>query len=152
MKKLEPIPGYDWRNYDSKQGINPSGDDIPSNKVVEQVADLILSGYTDKSIKNILYDTYGMNSWCVKFITAKAHRYINEFEEKQTENLLNKQTSRLFKLYRDALDKGDNRTALSVLAEVNKIHKLYTTKIEVSTDSFVLDLGISTNNGDDSKQ
>ena len=141
---ITAVEGYDWKNYDRDKGINPSGEDVVSNLVVEQVADLILSGYADATIKNILYETYGMNSYCVKFITAKAHKHINEFEEAQTENLMKKQTSRLLKIYRDCIDNGDNKTALSTLAEINKLHKLYATKIEITSDVFTLDLGIET--------
>lgn len=150
LKTIKPVEGYNWKNYDPKKGINPSGEDVPSNRVVEQVAELILSGYTDSSIRDMLYLTYGMNSYSVKFITGKAHLYINNFEEAQTENLLKKQTSRILKLYRDSVDKGDNKTALSALAELNKLHKLYATKIEISSDTYVLDLGIE-NRADDNK-
>ena len=82
-KLLEPIEGYDWHNYNKKQGINPSGDDILSNLVVEQVENLVLDGYSDSSIYDILYNTYGMNSWSVRFIVRKAHSSILKKQEKQ---------------------------------------------------------------------
>ena len=140
-KLLEQIEGYDWHNYDKKKGINPSGDDILSNLVVEQVENLILDGYSDYTIYNALYQTYGMNSWCVRFIVRKAHSTLLKKQEKQEENLLKKQNFRLFKLYRDALEKNDNKTALEVLKEINKLNRLYVNKIEISSDAFVLDLG-----------
>ena len=140
-KLLEPIEGYDWHNYDKKQGINPSGDDILSNLVVESVENLILDGYSDSSIYDILYNTYGMNSWCVRFIVRKAHSTLLKKQEKQEENLLKKQNMRLFKLYRAALEREDNKSALMILQEINKLNKLYTQKIEISSDTFVLDLG-----------
>lgn len=146
--KIEPVPGYDWHNYNQKQGINPDGADVVSNQVIEQVAELILGGYADVSIRDILYRTYGLNSYCAKFITAKAHRFINSSEERQTENMLAKQNSRLFKLYRDCVDKGDNKTALAILSEINKLNKLYITKVEVSSDVLTLDLGIETKTDD----
>ena len=139
QKSLTPLEGYDWKNYDYKQGINPSGEDIVSNLVIEQVIDLILGGYADTTIKNLLYNTYGMNSYAVQFIINKAHKSLHTRTEKQTENLLEKQNSRLFKLYRDSVDRGDNKTALSVLSEINKLNKLYITKVEVSTDNYILD-------------
>ena len=74
----------------------------------------------------------------------KAHRFIMDYEEKQEENLLQKQNSRLFGLYRKAMEKGEYKAALNVLSEINKLNKLYTTKIEVTGETFVLDLGIST--------
>lgn len=144
MKNIEPIPGYDWRNYDKHKGIDASGNDIISNKVIEQVADLILAGYTDETCKTALYDVYGMNSYCTKFIIMKAHRYIMDFEEKQEQNMLQKQNSRLFGLYRKAMDNNDNLTALKILAEINRVNKLYTTKIEVTGETLVLDLGLNT--------
>lgn len=142
-KLLEPIEGYDWHNYDKKQGINPSGDDILSNLVIEQVENLILDGYSDYTIYNALYQTYGMNSWSVRFIVRKAHSTLLKKQEKQEENLLKKQNFRLFKLYRDALEKNDQKTALEVLKEVNKLNRLYVNKIEISSDTFTLDLGLS---------
>ena len=150
-KLLEPIEGYDWHNYDKKQGINPSGDDILSNLVVEQVENLILDGYSDSSIYDILYNTYGMNSWSVRFIVRKAHSTLLKKQEKQEENLLKKQNMRLFKLYRSALEREDCKSALSILQEVNRLNKLYVTKVEISNDNFVLDLGISdtTNKSDE---
>ena len=142
-KLLEPIEGYDWHNYDKKQGINPSGDDILSNLVVESVENLILDGYSDSSIYDALYNTYGMNSWSVRFIVRKAHSSILKKQEKQEENLLKKQNMRLFKLYRAALEREDNKSALMILQEINKLNKLYVNKIEISSDTFTLDLGLS---------
>ena len=142
-KLLEEIEGYDWHNYDKKKGINPSGDDILSNLVVEQVENLILDGYSDYTIYNALYQTYGMNSWSVRFIVRKAHSTLIKKQESQEENILKKQNFRLFKLYRDALEKNDNKTALEVLKEVNKLNRLYVNKIEISSDTFTLDLGLS---------
>lgn len=149
MKNIEPISGYDWKNYDKHKGIDASGNDIISNKVIEQVADLILAGYTDETVKTILYDVYGMNSYCTKFIIMKAHRYIMDFEEKQEQNMLQKQNSRLFGLYRKAMDNNDNLTALKILAEINRVNKLYVTKVEVNSDVFTLDLGLNMNNNDE---
>ena len=155
-KLLEKIEGYDWHNYDKKQGINPSGDDILSNLVVESVENLILDGYSDSSIYDILYNTYGMNSWCVRFIVRKAHSTLLKKQEKQEENLLKKQNMRLFKLYRSALEREDHKSALSILQEVNRLNKLYVNKIEISSDAFVLDLGLSDttkkDNGEDNQQ
>ena len=150
-KLLEPIEGYDWHNYDKKQGINPSGDDILSNLVVEQVENLVLDGYSDSSIYDILYNTYGMNSWSVRFIVRKAHNTLLKKQEKQEENLLKKQNMRLFKLYRAALEREDHKSALSILQEINKLNRLYVNKIEISSDTFTLDLGISdtTNKSDE---
>ena len=150
-KLLEPIEGYDWHNYDKKQGIDPTGVDILSNLVVEQVENLVLDGYSDSSIYDILYNTYGMNSWSVRFIVRKAHSTLLKKQEKQEENLLKKQNMRLFKLYRAALEREDHKSALSILQEVNRLNKLYVTKVEISNDNFVLDLGISdtTNKSDE---
>ena len=142
-KLLEPIEGYDWHNYDKKQGIDPTGIDILSNLVVESVENLILDGYSDSSIYDILYNTYGMNSWCVRFIVRKAHSTLLKKQEKQEENLLKKQNMRLFKLYRAALEREDHKSALSILQEINRLNKLYVNKIEISSDTFVLDLGLS---------
>ena len=153
--KLEPVEGYDWHNYDKKKGINPSGDDILSNLVVESVENLILDGYSDSSIYDTLYNTYGMNSWSVRFIVRKAHSSILKKQEKQEENLLKKQNMRLFKLYRAALEREDHKSALSILQEVNRLNKLYVNKIEIASDNFVLDLGLSDttkkDNGEDNQ-
>ena len=143
-KLLEPVEGYNWHNYDKKKGINPSNEDILSNLVVESVENLILDGYSDSSIYDALYNTYGMNSWSVRFIVRKAHSSILKKQEKQEENLLKKQNMRLFKLYRSALEREDHKSALSILQEINKLNKLYTQKIEITSDTFVLDLGFET--------
>lgn len=148
---LVPVEGYDPKNYHHKHGIDATGNDIVSNKVVEQTAQLILAGYSDATIRDRLYETYKVNSYQAKFITGKAHSHIMEYEEEQEKNMLQKQNSRLFGLYRLAMNKGDDKTALAILSEINKLNKLYTTKIEVSTDIFTLDLGIETNN-DESKE
>lgn len=154
-KLLEPIEGYKWSNYDKRYGINPSGDDILSNLLVESVENLILDGYSDSTIYNALYQTYGMNSYSVRFITRKAHSTLIKKQEKQEDNILKKQNFRLFKLYRDALERNDLKTSLDVLKEINKLNRLYVNKIEISSDTFVLDLGISdkqtTNNEQDNQ-
>lgn len=138
-----PIEGYDPKNYPHKRGIDATGVDIISNKVVEQVANLILAGYTDTTIRDRLYEAYGVNSYQAKFITGKAHTYIMEYEEEQEKNMLKKQNSRLFCLYRSAMNKGDEKTALAILAEINKVNRLYVNKIEITSDVFTLDLGLS---------
>lgn len=138
-----PVEGYDPKNYPYKQGIDATGNDILSQKVIEQISSLILSGYTDATIKNKLYEVYGVNSYQVKFMIGKAHKYLSDFTEEQEKNLLHKQNSRLFGLYRAAMNKGDSKTALQVLQEINKLNRLYVNKIEISSDTFVLDLGIS---------
>lgn len=140
---IVPVEGYDPKNYHHKHGIDATGVDIISNKVVEQVANLILAGYTDSTIRDRLYETYNVNSYQARFITGKAHSYIMEYEEEQEKNMLKKQNSRLFGLYRLAMNKGDEKTALAILAEINKVNKLYVSKVEISSDTFVLDLGLS---------
>ena len=142
--KLEPVPGYNWKNYDKKKGIDPTGIDVVSNKVIEQAADLLLGGYSEATARDILYETYGFNSYCAKFILGKAFSKIYNDEKEESENLLKKQNMRLFKLYRSALEREDHKSALSILQEINKLNKLYTQKIEITSDTFVLDLGFET--------
>lgn len=137
------VEGYDPKNYPYKQGIDATGNDILSQKVIEQISNLILAGYTDATIKNKLWEVYGVNSYQVKFMIGKAHKYLSDYTEEQEKNLLHKQNSRLFGLYRAAMNKGDNKTALQVLQEISKLNKLYVQKIEISNDSFVLDLGLT---------
>ena len=150
-----PIEGYDPKNYSYKHGIDITGNDVISQKVIEQISNLILSGYTDSTIKNKLYEAYKVNSYQAQTIINKAHKYLSDFTEEQEKNLLHKQNSRLFGLYRSAMNKGDNKTALQVLQEINRLNKLYVQKIEISNDSFTLDLGISdkqtTNNEQDNQ-
>lgn len=147
-----PVEGYDWKNYDKRYGIDGTLTDIPSQLVVEQAMNLILDGYSDATVYDALTNTYGMNSYSAKFIVRKAHDMLLKKEEKQEENMMQKQTYRLLKLYRECLEKGDRKIALSSLAELNKLHKLYTTKIEISSDVFTLDLGIGVDNNDSEEQ
>ena len=149
--KLEPVEGYDWRNYDKKKGIDPTGIDVVSNKVISQAADLLLGGYSEATARDILYETYGLNSYSAKYIIGKAFSKIYSDEKEESENLLKKQNMRLFRLYRSALEREDHKSALMILQEINKLNKLYVNKIEISSDAFVLDLGISdtTNKSDE---
>lgn len=142
--KLERVEGYNWSDYDKKTGIDPTLNDILSSKLIDSVIDCILNGFADRTIKNQLYELYGMNSYSASFIVNKSHYILNEREEKQTENLLMKQNSRLFKLYRDCMENGDRKNALSVLSEINKLNGLLRQKVEISNDFFTLDLGITT--------
>lgn len=138
-----PVEGYDPKNYSYKQGIDATGNDVVSNKVVTQTADLILAGYSDATIRDRLYEAYGVNSYQARFILGKAHKYLSDFTEEQEKNLLHKQNSRLFGLYRAAMNKGDERTALEILKEISKLNKLYVNKIEITSDVFTLDLGLT---------
>ena len=149
--KLEPVPGYNWKNYDKKKGIDPTGIDVVSNKVIDQAVELLLGGYSEATARDILYETYGLNSYCVRFIIGKAYTKLYADEKKEEENLLKKQNMRLFRLYRSALEKEDNKSALMILQEINKLNKLYVNKIEISSDTFTLDLGLSdtTNKSDE---
>ena len=148
---IVPIEGYNPKNYSYKHGIDITGNDVISQKVIEQISNLILSGYTDATIKNKLYEAYKVNSYQAQTIINKAHKYLSDYTEEQEKNLLHKQNSRLFGLYRAAMNKGDNKTALQVLQEISKLNKLYVQKIEISNDSFVLDLGLTdkTNNNNE---
>ena len=147
--KLEPVPGYNWKNYDKKKGIDPTGIDVVSNLVIEQAADLLLGGYSEATARDILYETYGFNSYCAKFILGKAFSKIYSDEKEESENLLKKQNMRLFRLYRAALEREDHKSALMILQEINKLNKLYVNKIEIASDTFVLDLGLDTTNKSD---
>ena len=149
--KLEPVEGYDWHNYDKKKGIDPTGIDVVSNKVIDQAVELLLGGYSEATARDILYETYGMNSYCVRFIIGKAYTKLYADEKKEEENLLKKQNMRLFRLYRAALEREDHKSALMILQEINKLNKLYVNKIEISSDTFTLDLGLSdtTNKSDE---
>lgn len=138
-----PIEGYDPKNYPYKHGIDITLNDVISQKIVEQISNLILSGYTDSTVKNKLYETYKVNSYQAQTIINKAHKYLSDYTEEQEKNLLHKQNSRLFGLYRAAMNKGDNKTALQVLQEINKLNRLYVNKIEISSDTFTLDLGLT---------
>lgn len=150
-----PIEGYSPKNYPYKQGIDITLNDVISQKIVEQISSLILSGYTDATIKNKIYEAYKVNSYQAQTIINKAHKYLSDYTEEQEKNLLHKQNSRLFGLYRAAMNKGDNKTALQVLQEINRLNKLYVNKIEISSDTFTLDLGLSdkqtTNNEQDNQ-
>ena len=150
-----PIEGYNPKNYPYKHGIDITLNDVISQKVVSQISDLILCGYTDSTIKNKLYEAYKVNSYQAQTIVNKAHKYLSDYTEEQEKNLLHKQNSRLFGLYRAAMTKGDNKTALEVLKEVNKLNRLYVNKIEISSDTFTLDLGLTdkqtTNNEQDNQ-
>lgn len=141
---MKPVDGYEWKNYDKRYGIDGTLTDIPSQLVVEQTMNLILDGYSDGTVYDALVRTYNMNSYSAKFIVRKAHDVLLKKEEKQEENMLQKQNLRLFKLYRKALEKGDEKTALSILSEINKLNSLYTKKIEISSNIFTLDLGFDT--------
>lgn len=141
--KLEPVEGYDWHNYDKKKGIDPTGIDVVSNKVIDQAVELLLGGYSEATARDILYETYGLNSYCVRFIIGKAYTKLYADEKKEEENLLKKQNMRLFRLYRSALEREDHKSALCILQEINKLNKLYVNKIEISSDAFTLDLGLS---------
>ena len=147
-----PIEGYDPKNYPYKHGIDITLNDVISQKVVSQISDLILCGYTDSTIKNKLYEAYKVNSYQAQTIINKAHKYLSDYTEEQEKNLLHKQNSRLFGLYRSAMNKGDNKTALSILQEINKLNRLYVNKIEISSDTFVLDLGLSDTTKKDNEQ
>lgn len=152
---IVPIEGYDPKNYPYKHGIDITLNDVISQKIVEQISSLILSGYTDATIKNKIYEAYKVNSYQAQTIINKAHKYLSDYTEEQEKNLLHKQNSRLFGLYRSAMNKGDNKTALQVLQEINRLNKLYVNKIEISSDTFTLDLGLSdkqtTNNEQDNQ-
>lgn len=150
-KRIE-VEGYKPENYEYRKGLNISGEDVPSNAMVEAVIDLILSGFSDQSIKEIIVRSYHTNSYATAFIVNRAHKVLHTREEKQSENIFAKQLSRLFMLYRKCLEKGDERTALQTLAEINKISKLYTQKIEVSGEVYSLDFGFNTGKDETDKQ
>lgn len=151
-RKIEPVPGYDWRNYDKKKGIDPTGIDVVSNQVVDQVCDLILGGYSDSTIRDLLYATYGVNSYSARYITGKAHTKVYSDTEKACDNLLQKQNARLYRLYRMAIEQKDTKSALQILSEISKLNKLYVQKIEVSSDVFTLDLGLGGTNDDENRE
>mgnify|MGYP003290966861 CR=1 FL=1 len=137
--RYKAVEGYNRENYDKKKGIvSDITEDKISYNVVMQVCDMILDGYTDTTIKNLLYELYGINSYQVKFITNYAHRELKNREEKQSENLREKQLSRLFKLYRDAETIGDMQTQLKILAEINKLGNLYKERIEINDVNYKL--------------
>jgi hypothetical protein len=110
---------------------------------------MVLAGYADSTVRDKLYDLYAVNSWQAKFIINKAHRFILNYEEEQEKDMLKKQNSRLFSLYRKAVADNDHKAALAVLSEISKLNKLYVTKVELTSDVFTLDLGFGKEKFDD---
>ena len=134
MIQITPIPGYNPANYGKATGIN---NDAISQKVIQQVYDLMMDGYGASEIHHAMVDTYHLTSQAEKFIYNKAYHLMHDVTASEEENLREKQFQRLLALYRKCKDSRDRKGELNVLAEINKLGNLYTEKIELTNNEVV---------------
>lgn len=131
---IEPIKGYDKKNYGKMTGIN--NDEI-SQQVIRQVYDLMIDGYTFPEINPALVKAYGWNSQSVRYVYNKAYNLLNDISTKQEERLKEKQITRLLRVYREAMDVHDRQAQIKALAEINKMTGMYVNKVEFSNNEVV---------------
>jgi hypothetical protein len=104
--------------------------------ILDEIIDLkIKEHYTNMSLLKYLKEKYGFcQSWCYDYLNAASHK-IREIQEKNIENLLQEQQTKLLNDIEQMKKEGvDKKTILEYTKEYHKISGLYTERLNVSGD------------------
>lgn len=109
-------------------------------KILEAGENAFLQGYGSSYITQSLMKELGMKYVAARALTVKMFKDITEEGKKRVDNMLEKNLLRLEHIYKRALENNDLKSALSAIDTMNKLGKLYTQKLEVKTDNYIIDL------------
>lgn len=121
-------------NYKLRIGKKNKGYKV--DDVVKELIELkVKHHYTNMSLLNHLQEKYGFSkTWAYDYMNAASDQ-IREVQEKNIENLLQEQQSKLLAEIEQMKREGvDKKTILEYTKEYNKISGLYTERLNISGD------------------
>jgi len=104
------------------------------NKVIEELIELRCKrGYSSTSLVNYLKETYDINQARSYELIKKAREVMGEIYNEMNWNALQDAILFLENLKEKLIGSGDNKGALEVQKELNKVNQLYIQKIEIES-------------------
>lgn len=128
-KKLDNALGYDAKFKDPA-----------TVEILEIAEDALISGLSKNTIAKLLVEEAGFKYIQAQSLAAKAWKNVMAKGKDRSEGLAERNITRLEHIYKRAMEAGDLKNAISALDQLNKLCKLYTNKVEITTDEYTLDL------------
>lgn len=128
-KKLDNALGYDAKFKDPA-----------TVEILEIAEDALIAGYSKNTIAKLLVEEAGFKYLQAQSLAAKAWKNVMAKGKDRSEGLAERNITRLEHIYKRAMEAGDFKNAISALDQLNKLCKLYTNKVEITTDEYTLDL------------
>ena len=121
--------------------------------IMERIKEALLDGRTKYTISQYLASEMGIKTIYARALCSKVWADLSREGTERKDGMLEKNLQRLERIYERAMDSNDLKQAISALDQINKLCKLYTSKIEVTTDEYYLDLlGDGSGNDDGAKE
>lgn len=101
----------------------------------KEIIGLLRKGYSTPDVKKHLILKYGYSAQhAIKYIRA-VKQYLNKQYEKYTENVAKSNVQTLLEMKEEAFDNGNNKLALEVIKELNKMTNVYTSDVNLNIGS-----------------
>lgn len=115
--------------------------------VIEELIDLrIKKGYSSTSLVKHLKDKYDLNQTRAYELIREAREKMGEIYAKVNEKSLEESIILLEEMRQYEISKGNNRLALEIQKELNKINQLYVKKIDITSGGDKITININKDN------
>lgn len=117
--------------------------------VIEEIVDLrINKGYSSTSLVKHLKEKYDINQTRAYELIKGAREKMGEIYAKVNENALEESIILLEQMRQKEIGLGNNKLALEIQKELNKINQLYIQKLDITSGGEKIVINITRDNGD----
>lgn len=117
-----------------------------TEKIIEDLIRLrTVEGYSTGALVRYLKDTYDYKKSRAFELIREARANVGEFYYKTDESVLEDALERMETMYQRAIERGDDKLALSVIQEMNKVKQLYINKIDLTSKGEKINIIINPN-------
>lgn len=122
-------------------GYDPKFKEPETIAIIEAVENAYIAGYSRNTIRRLLVQELGLKGEYADAITAKGWKSLHSKGGDREDGMKTKNLARLEHIYHKAMETGDLKNAIAAVDQLNKLCKLYTNKVEVSTNDFEFTIG-----------
>lgn len=129
---------------DSPKKLRKDGKPYASKSAVQryelkkQVKRWIMQGKMWGEVIELIMEKYGYSEESACNIYTECNKAVKEYLEKHKDDILDVQMARMEDIIQATFDRGDYNTTLKATEQLNKLAKLYETKVKVESDSFTV--------------
>lgn len=110
-------------------------------ELVDAIKDAYLAGYRRNTIAKRLCDEMDFKFDYAQALASKVWKLVMKDSSDREDGIKEKNLARLEHIYHKAMETGDLKNAIAAVDQLNKLCKLYTNKVEVSTNDFEFTIG-----------
>ncbi len=120
---------------------------VNTNDVIEEIIELrIKKGYSSTSIVKYLKVTYDLNQSRSYELIREAREILGEIYSKVNETALEESIMLLENMREQEIRNVNNKLALEIQKELNKINQLYVKKLDITSGGEKITININRNN------